>query len=161
MMIFPLCWILVILFSRNLLVGFSKKCKIECLFFLFMKFSVMGIFVFGWFQADRTDVEEQPPAKRRLLSAVVKVESGMFIISVNYQVIWVHFHLFFLALYKRGGRGGGSALVSWSMLDCLLCFIHNKLKYMKRKYQLSVVCFCSFFSFPNDLQRAWNLSHDS
>lgn len=28
------------------------------------------------FQADRTDVEDQPTAKRRLLSAVVKVRPG-------------------------------------------------------------------------------------
>ncbi|KAH9751998.1 Pinin SDK memA domain-containing protein [Citrus sinensis] len=39
--------------------------------------------------ADRTDVEEQPPAKRRLLSAVVKVESGILTSVVLNNVCFV------------------------------------------------------------------------
>jgi hypothetical protein len=36
------------------------------------------IFGFEWFQADRTDAEDQHPAKRRLSSAVVKVKNPLF-----------------------------------------------------------------------------------
>lgn len=40
----------------------------------------------GWFQADRNDVEDQPPAKRRLLSAVVRVKPLVLIYIYTYLV---------------------------------------------------------------------------
>lgn len=41
----------------------------------------------SWFQADRTDVEDQPPAKRRLLSAVVKVRPITILIMLRISSI--------------------------------------------------------------------------